>query len=73
MVWSEDSRLLAVPRWTWLGQNLMIIDTVPGEAHVAPGRFRVLQLSAFRGGIVEGIDSPIHEPRQVRVDTSQLP
>jgi hypothetical protein len=73
MVWSEDSRFLAVPRWTWRGQNLVIIDTGRGEVRVAPGTFRVLQLSAFRGGIVEGIDSPIHKPKRVRVDISQLP
>jgi len=73
MVWSEDSRFLAVPRWQWTGQSLLLIDTVRGEVRVAPGTFRVLQLSAFRGGIVEGIDSPIHKPRQVRIDTSQLP
>jgi hypothetical protein len=72
MVWSEDSRFLAVPRWTWRGQNLVIIDTVRGDVRLAPGTFRVLQLSAFRDGIVEGIDSPIHKPKQVRLDTSQL-
>jgi hypothetical protein len=74
MIWSEDSRFLAVPRWRRdRNQSLVIIDTVRGEVHVAPGTFRVLQLSAFRGGIVEGIDSPIHMPKQVRLDTSQLP
>jgi len=73
MVWSEDSRFLAVPRWKWTGQSLLIIDTVRGEVRVAPGTFSVLQLSAFRGGIVEGIDSLIHKPKQVRLNTSQLP
>ena len=72
MVWSEDSRFLAVQRWKQLGQSLVIIDTVLGEVHAAPGAFRVLQLSAFRGGIVEGIDSPLHKPTQVRVDTSLM-
>jgi hypothetical protein len=72
MVWSEDSRFLAVQRWKQLGQSLVIIDTVRGEVHAAPGTFRVLQLSSFRGGIVEGIDSPLHKPTQVRVDTSLM-
>jgi hypothetical protein len=72
MVWSEDSRFLAVQRWRQAGQSLVIIDTVRGEVHLAPGTFRVLQLSAFRGGIVEGIDSPTYEPTQVRVDTWRM-
>jgi hypothetical protein len=73
MVWSEDSRFLAVPRWRIdRSQSLVIIDTVRGEVRVAPGTFRVLQLSAFRGGIVEGLDSPIHQPKQVRLDTSSV-
>jgi hypothetical protein len=73
MVWSEDSRFLAVPRWRIdRNQSLVIIDTVRGEARVAPATFRVLQLSAFHGGIVEGIDSPIHKPKQVRLETSSV-
>ena len=73
MVWSEDSRFLAVPRWARARtQELLIIDTLRGEVRVAPGTFRVLQLSTFRDGIVEGVDSPIYKPTQVRLDTSRL-
>lgn len=73
MVWSDDSRYLAVPRWRHdRSQCLVIIDTETGEARVPPRTFRVLQLSAFRDGIVEGVDSPAHMPVQVRFDVSRF-
>jgi hypothetical protein len=50
-----------------------IIDKVRGES--ACGSGYVPRSAAVRvpRGIVEGIDSPIHMPKQVRIDTSQLP
>jgi hypothetical protein len=34
---------------------------------VMPGTYRMLQLESFDGGIVRGVDSPIHQPQPVAV------
>jgi hypothetical protein len=73
IVWSEDSRYLAVPQWTKdRMQRLVIIDVVGKQRRVAPGEYRVLALESFSGGVVKGIDSPIHEPRPLAFDVRPL-
>lgn len=72
MVWSDDSMFLAVPQWFDWRQRLLILDTLRRKRVFAPDWFRVLELHSFKDGIVEGIDSPIHEPRKVAVDVRGL-
>jgi hypothetical protein len=68
IVWSDDSRWLAVPRWTVnRHQQLVVVDARAGTVRVMPGTYRVLQLESFDGGIVRGVDSPIHQPQPVAV------
>ena len=67
-VWSDRSDALAVPRWTdGLMQRLLIVPVPAGAIRRLPGEYRVLELHAFDGGVVTGIDSPIHMPSAVRV------
>jgi hypothetical protein len=73
MVWSDDSRYLAVPRWTpTQAQQLVIVDVVQAVVRVAPGRYSVLQLESFEGGVVHGVNSPIHQPRIVSVAVARM-
>ncbi|MBN2730584.1 MAG: hypothetical protein JXR53_15275 [Bacteroidales bacterium] len=73
MIWSTDSRYLAVPQWTRnRNQRLMIIDVIEHHTFHAKGEFRVLQLEKFQDGIIEGIDSPIHMPKQVRIELNEI-
>jgi hypothetical protein len=68
MVWSDDSRFLAVPRWTpGREQQLVIVDVQRWKTRVIPGVYRVLQLESFGGGVVRGVDSPIHNPRPIAI------
>jgi len=69
MVWSIDSKLLAVPVWAaGGGQRLALVDPVQGHATVLPERFSVLELHSFEGGLVRGVDSPAYAPRTVEID-----
>ncbi len=72
MVWSDDSRFLAVPQWFDRMQRLVILDTDFKKRAFAPETYRVLELHSFNRGIVEGVDSPIHQPRRVAFDIRAL-
>jgi hypothetical protein len=68
MVWSHDSRYLAIPRWDGNRQRLAVIDTSTQQVRVSNSRHAVLQLASFSGGIITGIDSPAHRPRDFSLD-----
>jgi hypothetical protein len=72
MVWSDDSRFLAVPQWFDRMQRLVILDTDFKKRAFAPETYRVLELHSFDMGIVEGVDSPVHQPRRVAFDIRSL-
>jgi hypothetical protein len=68
LVWSSDSRALAVPRWTSTRmQRLCIVSLPSGAIRVSAGEFRVLELHDFDNGTVRGVDSPVHMPRSVEL------
>lgn len=69
MVWSRDSQLLAIPQWTITkSQRLLIIGASSGRAiSVTEEEFRVLQLERFEESLVQGIDSPVYEPRRISI------
>ena len=72
-VWSEDSEHLAIPEWTERrNQRLVIVSMSRREGRYAPGEYSVLELAEFDGGVVRGVDSPIHLPRVVEVDVGGL-
>ena len=72
MVWSDDSRFLAVPQWFDRMQRLLILDTDAARRSFAPDTYRVLELHSFSQGIVAGVDSPIHQPRELAFDIRTL-
>ncbi len=77
MVWSADSRFLAIPQWMFSGpskgmQRLAIICPDGRWVRSAPGIYRVLQLERFAAGIVHGIDSPIWNPGRIAIDVNPL-
>ncbi|HEX2100563.1 MAG TPA: hypothetical protein VHF69_07875 [Candidatus Synoicihabitans sp.] len=67
-VWSADSSAVAFPRWTFdRMQHLAVLKLAPKELTTLNGLYSVLQLHSFSDGVIVGIDSPIHCPREVRV------
>jgi hypothetical protein len=73
MIWSADSEYLAVPQWTKdCNQRLLVISVTRKKSWYASGKYRVLQLESFIDGVIKGIDSPIHMPRQIAVDVSNI-
>jgi len=73
LVWSEDSRYLAVPQWTnQRMQRLIVVDTDEMRWAMWPELYRVLQLESFAGGLIVGTDSPVHMPTPVEVDADDV-
>jgi hypothetical protein len=72
LVWSDDSRYLAVPQWFDREQRLLILDTHSRKRAFAPDTYRVLELHSFDGGLVAGVDSPIYAPRPLAFDVRSL-
>ena len=73
IVWSEDSEYLAVPVWTlYRQQRLVVISMSRRDSRYAPGTYRVLELARFEGGVIEGTDSPAHQPRPVSIAADQI-
>ncbi|HEX8196084.1 MAG TPA: hypothetical protein VF571_07850 [Pyrinomonadaceae bacterium] len=72
-VWSDDSKFLAVPEWTKERmQRLLVISMEQASVGYAPDIFRVLELHSFSRGKIKGIDSPIHKPREIEIDLSEV-
>jgi hypothetical protein len=64
LVWSADSRAVAVPQWTpERKQRLCVVSVPSGEVSWLDEEFRVLELRSFEDGRVQGVDSPVHEAR----------
>jgi tetratricopeptide (TPR) repeat protein len=73
IAWADDSSYLAVPHWeTARTQRLLVVDLAAGKTRSAPEVYSILQLKSFCGGIILGVDSPRHQPREVRVDVREL-
>ena len=73
LVWSDDSRYIAVPQWTnERKQRLLIIRLSPRECRYAPDTFRVLELDSFNDGVIRGVDSPVYMPEDVAVDIREF-
>jgi hypothetical protein len=73
IVWSDDSRFLAVPQWTpSRSQRLVVVDTETGQVRAHPATFRVLQLESFEEGTIKGIDSPVYLPVPVVLSVRTL-
>ncbi|MFC1467311.1 hypothetical protein ACFLQY_01275 [Verrucomicrobiota bacterium] len=63
-VWSDDSRFIAYSRWRGnRNQNLCVFKISDLSTDVSPDEFRVLELRNFTEGKIEGIDSPVYQPR----------
>ncbi len=73
MIWSDDSKYLAVALWTnHLDQELAIIDVSSKKIIKKIPGFRVIELHSFNRRIIVGIDSPIQLPKQISLDVSDL-
>jgi hypothetical protein len=72
-VWSVDSKFLAVPQWTErMMQRLLVVSMELASFGYAPDIFHVLELHSFSGGKIKGIHSPIHKPREIEIDLSEI-
>lgn len=67
-VWSEDSKYLVLPRWVEINQVLCLLNVKANEMFVGKTRFGVLQLAKLEDGILTGVNSPIFEPKDLRIN-----
>lgn len=66
IVWSDDSKAVAVPQWTARRKQYLILISIPdGRAKRLPDEYHVLELHSFSHGVIRGVDSPIHMPKQI--------
>lgn len=73
IVWSEDSRYLAVPQWVHnRKQRLVVIEPLARKLQYFPGIYRVLEIHQFKNGIISATDSPPHLPRSLEFNLSDL-
>src|ERR1700674_2290580 len=73
IVWSDDSKYLAVPQWTHQNdQRLLVISLEKHAARYVSGLFQVLELHSFVNGKIKGLDSPIYQPREIEIDVGEV-
>ena len=71
-VWSDDSRFIAYSRWKEnRNQNLCVFKISDLLTDVSPDEFRVLELKKFIDGKIEGVDSPVYQPRTFSLEYKQ--
>src|SRR5688500_78120 len=72
-VWSDDSKFLAVPQWTTVPhQRLLVISIEQNSVGYPRELFSLLELHSFSAGKIKGIDSPAYKPREIEVDLSEI-
>ena len=72
-VWSDDSKFLAIPQWTAVRrQRILVISVEQAAVGYPPDIFSVLELHLFSGDKIKGIDSPIYKPREIEIDLSEV-
>jgi hypothetical protein len=73
MVWSDDSRFLAVPQWTnERKQRLVVISVDQRILKTLGGLFDVLELHDFSQGKIKLIDLGNRPPEPIEFDTKVL-
>lgn len=69
IIWEETGNKLALPLWTkQRQQQLAIFDLVTFELTIFQRMYRVLHLTFFSNGQINGIDSPIYNPIDLQLD-----
>jgi hypothetical protein len=74
-VWSEDSRILAVPQWrVWarLGQRLLLVAVDAGQVFRSRRTFKLFIPERFSEGMLVGSDLPLSEPSPVSVSVAEM-
>lgn len=67
-IWCSDSAVLAFPQWTPERMQKLVFVRVPqGTTHPMKREYRVLQLDSFEQGVLQGVDSPIHQPSKLTI------
>jgi hypothetical protein len=72
-IWSEDSRLFAVPKWNNRAQSIHVFDFEERKEFHTEARYSVLQLRTLTPTHVTATDSPALHPTDVKVDFKALP
>ena len=72
-VWSDDSKFLAVPQWTAVQrQRILVISIERATDGYTADIFSLLELHSFSAGKIIGIDSPGYKPREIEIDLSEI-
>ena len=73
VVWSDDSKFLAVPQWTTVPHQRLLVIAMEREAIGYPRElFSLLELHSFSAGKIKGVDSPAYKPRDIEVDLNDI-
>ncbi len=69
VIWDKHKIRVAFPSWTKeRKQKLTLVDIDQKKIITYAKQFRVLELEAFEGDIIKGIDSPIYKSEVVHFD-----
>ena len=69
-IWDTQKTRVAFPSWTKeRKQKLTLVDIEQKKIITYSKQFRVLELEAFEGDMIKGIDSPIYQSEVVYFDT----
>jgi len=73
IVWSDDSRYLAIPQLTKKGfQQLLVIDVIRKKTGYIPTEYKVIELYTFSAGIIRGIDSPFTSTTPIVIPIDEI-
>ena len=73
IIWSDDSRYIAFPEWTWSNnQKLKILNVQSGKIKKLFKSYSVLELSGFNNLVISGVDSPIYKPKNLNVELKEF-
>lgn len=74
-LWSDDSRYLAASQWRHTIRRrvrVLIVDTDARAVYASRARFKIAMLETFVGGTLTGIESPVHDPRPIRIAVAEI-
>ena len=73
MVWSDDSRYLAVPQYSvGNSQLILVLDTKMNKLGHSSNFYRVLELYSFQDGVIHGVDSPRWQPKDIEISIEDI-
>ena len=72
ILWSDDSKILAVPQRTREQVLRLLLISLPrGQTQTIPRLFVCLELHSFAAGVIRGVDGQTYFPMKFEMDVSR--